>query len=73
MGFNKGLAAQPNFFVFKDFKTTSIDKSFGYKVVDLPKRIKFGIGYFLKKVVVVKVQRVEKGIVFYVRSLTPEN
>ena len=72
MGFNKCLAAQPNFFVFKYFKTTFIDKSFGYKVVDLPKPIKFCIGSFLKKVVVVKAQRVEKGIVFCVRSLTPE-
>ena len=54
VGFNKGLAAQPNFFVFKYFKTTSIDKSFGYKVIDLPKGIKFYTGYFLKKVVVVK-------------------
>ena len=54
MGFNKSLAAHQNFFVFKHFKTISIDKSFGYKVVDLPKRIKFCTEYFLKKVVVVE-------------------
>lgn len=60
MGFNKSLAAHQNFFVFKHFKTTSIDKSFDYKVVDLPKRMKFYAKYFLKKMVVVKAQRVEK-------------
>ena len=48
------------FFVVKHFKTITIDKSFGYKVIDLPKRIKFCTKYFLKKMVVVKAQRVEK-------------
>ena len=75
MGFNKGLAVQQHFFVFKHFKhfkTPSIDNSFGYKVVDLTKLIKFCIGYFLEKVVVVKAHRVENMDIFYVRSVTPE-
>ena len=46
--------------VLKIFETTSIDKSFGYKVIQLPKPKQFYIEYFFKKVVVVKAQRVEK-------------
>ena len=60
VGSIQSLAAHQHFFVFKHFKMTSIDKNLGYKVVDLFKRIKFCTEYFLKKVVIAKVQRVEK-------------
>lgn len=35
---------------------TFIDQTFGYKIIDLPKKNKFYIDYFFIKVVVIKAQ-----------------
>ena len=43
---------------------TFIDKTFGYKIIDLPKKNNFYIKYFFIKVVIIKAQRVEKGDYF---------
>ena len=50
-----------------------IDKTFGYKVIDLLKQNKFCIGYFLRKVVVIKAQRVEKKDCFFMFGRLPLN
>ena len=60
VGSIQSLAAHQHFFVFKHFEMTSMDKSFGHKIVDLLGKIKFCNEYFLRKVVIAKAQRVEK-------------
>ena len=76
VGFDKAWQHTNFFFnrVLKVFKTTSIDKTLSYKIIDLAKRNKFCRGYFLRKGVVINKKRSElkRGSVFYIRSLTPE-